>query len=50
MASSANSSDHDSETEEDVDASRFVVSADQMRDGDFYTLDDVREDISTDGE
>lgn len=51
MASSANSSDHDTETEEDeIDASRFVVSADQMREGDFKTLDELRKEIGADAE
>lgn len=51
MASSANSSDHDTETEEgEIDASRFVVSAEQLREGDFETLDDVRKAIDADSE
>lgn len=46
MASSVNSDDPEPEIEEDeVDASRFVVSADQMRTGEFATLDELREEI-----
>ena len=51
MASSADSSDHNSETEEyEIDASRFVVSADQIRDGDFKTLGELRKEIDIDAE
>jgi hypothetical protein len=51
MASSVNSSDTETETSEaEVDASRFVVNADQLRDGDFYTLEDVRGEIDADDE
>ena len=44
MASSADSNDHESETDED-DVSRFVVTPEQLREGDFKTLDGAREAI-----
>lgn len=51
MASSADSTDRDTETEGDEDSSsRFVVGSDQLRDGDFETLDDARTALEADDE
>lgn len=51
MAFSAESNDHDDGTEEDEkETSRFVVGADQLREGDFETLDDLREAIDANEE
>lgn len=52
MASSSNPTDRRAETGEDDEAtdSRFVVGPDELKKGDFKTLDDAREMLDEDGE
>lgn len=50
MAFSADSSDHDTEADEEKQTSRFVVDADQLREGEFKTLKDLSEAIEKDNE
>lgn len=51
MASSADSSDHETEADaKEKETSRFVVGADRLRKGEFATLDDALEEIDADDE